>query len=138
MPNINRSTDDPQDTGPVSTVAPDRFPGWYLDPRNALDERFWNGTEWTNLTRAAPRLNDYLGPIEPTLLAILGEPETGLIEQALDEPALSQPALDTMSLASDTSDLSEPAADLASHAAMADGDWDDRSSLTQVQAFMAN
>lgn len=57
-----------------------RYPGWYLDPDDQQIERFWNGESWTHLTRAAPRLSDYLGPIEPTLLRILGEQDpTGLI-----------------------------------------------------------
>ncbi len=77
MPRINRTSDDPQDSV-ADTESPGRFPGWYLDPRNAEDERFWNGHAWTDLTRAAPRLDDFLGPIEPTLLALLGADDTGL------------------------------------------------------------
>ncbi len=50
-----------------------RYPGWYLDSESQGVERFWNGERWTDLTRQAPTLLDYLGPIEPLLLRILGD-----------------------------------------------------------------
>jgi hypothetical protein len=48
------------------------FPGWYFAADETGEERFWNGQHWTDLTRPAPRLADFLGPIEPLLLSILG------------------------------------------------------------------
>ena len=134
MPIPTHSTTETTDAPTTGAVAPERFPGWYLDPRNAGDERFWNGTEWTNLTRAAPRLTDYLGPIEPTLLAILGETDTNADQ---NEPAQGDPGQGDPAQAN--TDLSQPAPDLASHVAMTStGNWDDRSALDQVVAFMAN
>lgn len=33
-------------------------PGWYQDPANSLNERFWNGTSWTEQVRtSAPQTN---------------------------------------------------------------------------------
>lgn len=95
MPQINRTTDEPQDSV-ADHESPGRFPGWYLDPRNAEDERFWNGNAWTDLTRAAPRLDDFLGPIEPTLLAILGDDETDLgSDRVITESTSSTSATDS-------------------------------------------
>ena len=65
-----------------------RYPGWYLDPEELDVERFWNGERWTDLTRRAAALVDYLGPIEPLLLRILGDQDPtrlifGLVESSL-------------------------------------------------------
>jgi hypothetical protein len=49
-----------------------KFPGWYLDEGDPSCERFWNGASWTAMLRPAPRLEDYLGPIEPLLISLLG------------------------------------------------------------------
>jgi hypothetical protein len=59
------------------------FPGWYLDASTPGSERFWNGDTWTDLTRPAPRLDDYFGPIEPLLLGILGEQD---VQPLIAEP----------------------------------------------------
>ncbi len=50
------------------------FPGWYPSPVNASSESFWNGRDWTGLTRDAPvedEMAALLGPIDPTLQALL-------------------------------------------------------------------
>lgn len=49
-------------------------PGWYPDPsdRSGLDERYWNGSEWTDLTRLAE--GGALGPGQPTEPDARGEP----------------------------------------------------------------
>lgn len=49
------------------------LPGWYADPSDRSVERFWNGEAWTTMTREAPTLDDFLGPIEPVLLDLLAE-----------------------------------------------------------------
>jgi hypothetical protein len=50
-------------------------PGWYPDPndRSNLDDRYWNGTEWTDLTRMSEGGRTELGPpTEP--VAVAGPP----------------------------------------------------------------
>lgn len=32
--------------------------GWYPDPENTLQQRFWDGTAWTGSTRSAANLSD--------------------------------------------------------------------------------
>lgn len=34
-------------------------------------ERFWNGSMWTDLERDSPVLAEFLGPVEPTIRALL-------------------------------------------------------------------
>lgn len=48
-------------------------PGWYPDPsdQSQLDERYWNGTEWTDLTRLAEGGRVGSGPpTEPVAVAV--------------------------------------------------------------------
>ncbi len=96
------------------------FPGWYIDPKHPEDERFWNGNEWTNHTRAAAKLADFLGPIEPTLLALLGE---------ADGPAVG----DTEPQANDPRITDAPVTDQRRAELIAE-----RASFDKVVAFMAN
>jgi hypothetical protein len=37
---------------PTSTRAPEYEPGWYVDPDNNAQGRYWNGREWTEHTTA--------------------------------------------------------------------------------------
>ncbi len=46
-------------------------PGWYQHQTDPSREQFWNGTMWTDLVRNAPVLSEFLGPIEPLILAVL-------------------------------------------------------------------
>lgn len=41
---------------PVIVPSPGPLPdsGWYADPRNALQQRYWNGQSWTEQIRIAP------------------------------------------------------------------------------------
>lgn len=47
------------------------WPGWYTTPDDTATERFWNGSNWTDLTRPVPTLAEFLIPVEPLILAIL-------------------------------------------------------------------
>ncbi len=67
----------------LSPIDPPRFPGWYLDPNDTDVERFWNGADFTDLERPAPRLSDYTGPIEPALLAAISNSGPLSIESLL-------------------------------------------------------
>ncbi len=66
-----------------------QFPGWFPDPTSPTSERFWNGSNWTQRLRIAIpssdangaenydrplRLEDFLQPVEPIILAILSAP----------------------------------------------------------------
>ncbi len=67
-----------------------QFPDWFPDPTSQTTERFWNGARWTDRSRIAIpstdsdgstnldrslRLEDFLQPVEPIILAILGQPD---------------------------------------------------------------
>lgn len=67
-----------------STPPSDRFPGWYADPLVAALERFWDGRVWTDRTRVALTLDDYLGPIEPVLAALLATGDSQTTDAAGD------------------------------------------------------
>ena len=68
--------------------------GWYLDRDDPDLERYWDGKVWTGETRRSPSLNDFLGPIEPLLMEMIGLPkEDGELD--LDENA--QPSEDKIS-----------------------------------------
>ncbi len=47
------------------------LPGWYMREDRPTRERFWNGSMWTDLERDSPLLSEFLGPIEPTIRALL-------------------------------------------------------------------
>lgn len=49
--------------------------GWYLDRDDPELERYWDGKAWTEETRQSPSLNDFLGPIEPILMEMIGLPK---------------------------------------------------------------
>ncbi len=83
-----------------------QFPAWFPDPTSQTTERFWNGARWTDRSRIAIpstgpdgspnldrslRLEDFLQPVEPIILAILGvpdlrDPEPQLLENFSNEP----------------------------------------------------
>ncbi|MEZ5377833.1 MAG: hypothetical protein R2733_15105 [Acidimicrobiales bacterium] len=54
------------------------LPGWYLREDMPSRERFWNGSMWTDLERDAPLLSEFLGPIEPTIRALLDSYERAM------------------------------------------------------------
>lgn len=49
--------------------------GWYLDRDDPELERHWDGAKWTGETRPSPSLSDFLGPIEPVLMEMIGLPK---------------------------------------------------------------
>ncbi len=89
-----------------------QFPAWFPDPTSRTTERFWNGSRWTDRSRIAIpstdpdgtpnldrslRLEDFLQPVEPTILAILGTPDLrDLPAQALED--LSDESNDVLDL----------------------------------------
>lgn len=54
------------------------LPGWYMREDMPSRERFWNGSMWTDLERDSPLLSEFLGPIEPTIRALLDSYERSM------------------------------------------------------------
>ncbi len=56
-------------------------PGWYQHQNDPGREQFWNGAMWTDLVRNAPVLSEFLGPVEPLILAVLEHHERRQMER---------------------------------------------------------
>lgn len=69
--------------------------GWFLDRDDPNQEKYWDGEAWTGETRQSPSLDDFLGPIEPLLMDLIGVPSD---KRKLD--------LDTVTVKDDAGDQS--------------------------------
>lgn len=80
------------------------LPGWYLRNDMPSRERFWNGSMWTDLERDAPALSEFLGPIDPTIRALLDSYEQSMARPSiLSRVAAHQRNLDSVTIELDRS-----------------------------------
>ncbi len=77
--------------------------GWFLDRNDPSLERYWDGEAWTEETRPSPSLNDFLGPIEPLLMEMIGLPK--------DNGQLDLDAVETIDAAEMTDEAAQPSDD---------------------------
>ncbi len=83
--------------GPMNASLPPT--GWYPDPAGTADERFWDGTNWSQATRRAPAVQP-TGSLEPVASPQQGQPgphqgaaQPGGFYQQQQQQYLPQPAM---------------------------------------------